>query len=593
MITSAPSHDGYKIAMDPIKFEVMRNAFASAADEMAAALRKAAYSTNIKTRGDFSCALFDSQLRVIAQSFSQPIHLASMSRFVPAAIRQYGIERLEPGDGIVMNHPHHGAMHLNDVAVIVPFFHEGQHRGYAATVAHHVDIGGMAPGGLSISRDLYQEGIIIPSTRLIRNGQIVDEIFSLITANIRSPRQMGGDFRAQVAAALLGQRRIADIIGRFGVETVERFSEELIEYTRSWTKAEIAKLPAGEYHAEGYLDDDGVTGQPIKLVVQATVKGGKVIFDLTGSDPQRPSPMNANLTYSYSALSYVVKCLVNPDLPVNAGFYSQIEVNAPLGTVVNSVAPSGVIGGAEVSIRVCDLGFRAFADALPDRIPACGKSAMCQMGCGGIDPGSGDYYTFYESLAGGYGGRPNKNGMDAVQAHFQNTENSAIEEIESHYPIRILRYELETDSEGAGKYRGGLGVRRDWQFLNHEVTLTVFTNGTRFAPWGLNHGEDGGKARIILNPDDEKRELPSKATLVFPANSIVSYRTPGGGGHGPVLERELEGVLRDVRDGKISPQRARDVYAVVMAADGRTIDQEATLSLRQATRGVPAANDHD
>ncbi len=583
-MTTLPAPPAKSPQMDAIQFEVMRNAFEAAADEMGAALRKAAYSTNIKTRADFSCALYDAQLRVVAQSFSQPIHLASMSRFVPAAVRQYGAERLNPGDGLVMNHPHHGAMHLNDVAIIVPFHHEGILAGYAATVAHHVDIGGMAPGGLCISRDLFQEGIIIPATKLIAGGQILEDIFGLITANIRSPRQMRGDFRAQIAAAMLGQRRMSDMILRFGLATVDAFTDELIEHTRRWTTAEILKLPEGEYSAEGFLDDDGVTDVPIKLAVRAIVKDGRVLFDLTGSDPQRPSPMNANLTYSYSALSYVVKCLIDPEIPANGGFYSQIEVTAPPGTVVNALPPVGVVGGAEVSIRVCDLGFRAFAEAVPEKIAACGKSAMCQMGCGGTDPGTGEYYTFMETLAGGGGARPTKDGLDAVQAHIQNTENSPIEETEFHYPIIVVKYELAADSEGAGKFRGGLGIHREWQFPDHQCTFTVFSDGRKFAPWGLQGGLAASPARYVLNPDTENKELPSKITLTLQPGAVMSYRTPGGGGFGHPHERDPEAVLNDVLDDKVSVARAREIYGVVI--HGRQVDIPATAELRKQ---VPAA----
>lgn len=574
-VLSTPPHSR---KLDAVLFEVMRNAFAAAADEMGAALRQAAYSTNIKTRADFSCALYDSRAQVIAQSFSQPIHLASMARFVPAAIQRYGESRLRDGDGIVMNHPHHGAMHLNDIAVIIPFLHNEKLAGYAATIAHHVDIGGMAPGGLCISRDLYQEGIIIPAIQLLKGGEIVEDVFDLITANIRSQRQMRGDFRAQIAASMLGRRRLGEIVARFGAHTVDTFTEDLLSSTQQWTKAEIEKLPEGEYYAEGFLDDDGVTDQPIKLAVKAIVKDGRVIFDLTGSDAQRPSPMNANLTYSYAALSYVIKCLVNPDIPANAGFYAQIDVVAPTGTVVNAVAPVGVVGAAEVSIRLCDLGFKAFANALPDKIAACGKSVMCQLGCGGINPADQDYYTHYETLAGGYGARPTKDGLDAVQAHIQNTENSAIEETEFHYPILIKRYALAPDSEGAGEFRGGLGIHREWQFLGHSTNVTIFSDGKKFAPWGLQGGLNASPAVYALNPQKENRPLPSKTTMALQSDDIISYQTPGGGGFGSPLKRDPLSVLKDVVDEKVSIRRAREIYGV--AITGRAVDHEATEKLR-------------
>jgi len=576
-------HQCSELKMDPIKFEVMRSAFVAAADEMGVALRKAAYSTNIKTRADFSCALFDAKLRLIAQSFSQPVHLASMSRMIPRAIRQYGVENLESGDALVTNHPFRGGVHLNDVAIIAPFYSgEGQLEGYAATIAHHVDIGGYAPGGYCISTEIYQEGIIIPPAKLVSRGKIVQDVFNVILENIRSPRQSAGDFRAQIAASLLGQRRMAEIINKFGAPTVEQFVDELIEYTERWARSEIMALAEGDqYFAECHLDDDGTTDQPIRLVLRATIKGGRVSFDLTGSDEQRNSPMNATLSQTYSALAYVIKCLIDPDVPTNEGFYRLIDVTAAEGTVVNARPPVGVVGGWEVTMRLCDLGFRAFSDAMPTKVMASTKSINCHMACGGRDPRTGEYYAFIETMAGGYGGRPTKDGMDAVQAHFQNTENSAVEETENNYPFMITRYELIPDSEGPGRYRGGLGVRREWKFCNHEATLTVFSDNRKFAPWGLFGGGSGAPSRYILNPDGEARDLPSKVTLRLPPNSVISYRTPGGGGYGPTLERDPQLVLSDVINGKVSPGRAHDVYGVVVDLEKGLVNEETSCRLRE------------
>ena len=576
------------LKMDPIRFEVMRSAFEAAADEMGAALRKAAYSTNIKTRSDFSCALFDSKLRIIAQSFSQPVHLASMSRMIPNTVRQYGIEKLRPGDALVMNHPYRGGVHLNDVAIMAPFFSGGKIQGYAANIAHHVDIGGYAPGGYCISTELYQEGIIIPPAKLVSEGEIVDDVFRLILANIRSPRQSTGDFRAQIAASLLGQKRMAEILTRFGAESVETFVDELIEYTERWARAEISKLPDGVYEAEALLDDDGVSDRPIRLVLKVEIKEGRVSFDLTGTDAQRSSPMNATLTQTYSPLAYVVKCLIDSDIPTNEGFYRLIDVKAPPGTVVNAVPPVGVVGGWEVVMRLCCLGFRALSDAMPDKVMASTKSINCHMACGGTDPRTGEYYTFIETMAGGWGGLPTKDGMDAVQSHVQNTENSAIEETENNLPFLITRYELIPDSEGAGRYRGGLGLRRDWKFPGHEATLTIFSDNRKFAPWGLFGGGSGASSKYILNPDGEAKELPSKVTLHLQPGSVISYRTPGGGGYGPPLERDPERVLQDVTQGKVTPERARDAYGVVLEESGKAVDLQATRTLRTRLSRTPA-----
>ena len=293
---------GAALRMDPIRFEVMRCAFAAAADEMAATLRKTAYSTNIKTRADFSCAIFDDRLGVIAQSFSQPIHLACMTRMIPAAVRRFRERRggrdMRAGEGIAMNDPHNEAMHLNDIAIIVPYFHGEELAGYTAAVAHHVDIGGQAPGGLCVSTDIYQEGLTVPSTQILSDGEIIDNVFDFIVANIRSPRQMAGDLRAQVASTKLGEKRVAEIIDRYGLEAVRGFTDELIDYTRRWTYAEILKLPEGEYHAECEMDDDGVTDEPIKLVLRATVRDGRVSFDLTGSDLQRASTSRSTRAFT-------------------------------------------------------------------------------------------------------------------------------------------------------------------------------------------------------------------------------------------------------------------------------------------------------
>lgn len=300
-----------------------------------------------------------------------------------------------------------------------------------------------------------------------------------------------------------------------------------------------------------------------------------------GLGQTEPCVTDANLTYAYAALSYVVKCLVDSDIPANAGFYAQVDVLAPEGTVVNARPPAGMVGGGEVSMRLTDVGFLSLAQVLPEKIAACGKSIICHMGVGGIDPLSEDYYTFMETLAGGYGGRPTKDGMDAVQAHFQNTENSAIEETENNMPIRILRYELIPDSEGAGRYRGGLGLRRDWQFVGHEATFTVFSDMRINAPWGLFGGEPATPARYILDPEGEGRELPSKFTIDLATDGVMSYRTPGGGGYGPAFERSPEAVREDVMDGKVTADRAAAVYGVIVDAATGQIDVEATNRQRE------------
>ena len=562
--------------IDPIKFEVVRNGFLEATEEMAAALRRSAYSTNIKTRCDFSCCFFDRDLRPIAQSFSQPNHLGSMVGTVRQAVREYGVERLGPGDHLVGNYPYPGGAHLNDIVVIAPFHYQGEIHGYLANLAHHVDVGGGAPASVGAFREIYQEGVIIPPVRLVRAGRIVDDVFRLVLAQIRSKRETAGDFRAQFAANNTGVRRLTALFERYGLKTVSFYMDELIAYTDRRTRAELAKLPKGECRAEGYVDNDGFTDEPVRLVARVVIDAEGVLFDFTGSDPQRRAPVNSTYAQTYSAAAYALKCITDPDLPVNEGFYRHVRMVAPEGTVVNCVHPFPVVAGWETQARLTDVIVKALAQVLPDEVAAGTKAMICHAGFGGPDPLKGEYYCYLETVAGGYGGRARSDGPDAVQAHGQNTENAPVEETEINYPVRILRYELVEDSEGPGRHRGGLGVRRDYRFDDHEVTFTILADRDRWGPWGLFGGQEGRKAYYILNPDGESRELSSKTTVELKPGDVISFQTCGGGGYGPPAERDPALVLRDVRDGKISLERARAVYKVAVDPGSWTVDETGT-----------------
>ncbi len=565
---------------DPITFEVVRNALIAATDEMALALRRSAYSTNIKMRSDFSCAFFDRELRVAAQAFTQPVHLGSMVQLVPRAVRAYGPELLRPGDMLVTNDPYAGGVHLNDVTVIAPIFHQGEIVGYVANLAHHVDVGGGAPASIGAFREVFQEGVIIPVVKVVAEGAIVDDIFRLILAQIRSKRETAGDLRAQVAANVTGVRRLQELLARLGRDVVAGYVEALLVYTHRRTTLALAKLPRGTFVAEGFVDNDGFTDQPVRLRAAVIVDDGGVTFDLAGSDPQRRAPVNSTFAQTYSACAYALKCLIDQDLPVNQGFYDLVRVAAPLGTVTNCVPPAPVVGGWETHARLTDVIFQALAPALPEQIVAGTKAMQCHAGFGGIDPHRGEYYCFLETLGGGYGGRATKDGPDAVQVHGQNTENAPIEDTETNYPVRILRYELVEDSEGAGTFRGGLGLRRDYFFPDHAVTFTILADRDRVGPAGLFGGHHGRVAEYVLNPDRENRRLGSKTTVELQPGDVVSYRTCGGGGYGPPEARDPRLVLRDVREGKVGLARAREVYRVAIDPATWTVDEAETARLR-------------
>jgi N-methylhydantoinase B len=549
------------IDTDPIRFEVIRNALTEATEEMAVTLRRSAYSTNIKTRADFSCALFDAQLRTVAQANTQPVHLGSLSQLVPRAVRSYGADRLGPGDGLFVNDPYGGGSHLNDITLIAPVWHDGRLLGYVANLAHHVDVGGGAPASIGTFREIVQEGVIVPAVRLVQGGELVDDVFRLVLAQIRSKRETAGDIRAQVAANATGARRLEALAERVGHDVLVGDMRELIDYVERRARAELSSLPFGTFTASGQVDSDGFTDEPVRLQAAVTISEEGVLFDLSGCAAQRRAPVNSTYAMTFAACAYVLKALIDPDVPVNEGLYRLVRIEAPTGTVVNCRTPAPVVGGWETNMRLTDVLLRALADALPERIPAGCKAMVCHAGFGALDPVTEEYWCFLETLAGGYGGRDGLDGPDAVQSHGQNTENAPVEETERNYPVRIERYELIPDSEGAGKWRGGLGVRRDYVFPQ-EVSFTVLADRDKLGPAGLFGGEAGARAEYVLDPDGEAVRLGAKLTIDLPAETVLSYRTCGGGGWGPASERDPAAVRADVAEGKVSVERARAVYGV-------------------------------
>ena len=448
-----------------------------------------------------------------------------------------------------------------------------------ANLAHHVDVGGGAPASIGAFREVFQEGVIIPPIKLVEGGRIVDDVFRLILAQIRSRAETAGDFRAQVAANSTGARRVQALAARHGLDTLATTMAELLEYTERRTLAELALLPHGVYEAEGTVDNDGYTDEPVRLRARIELAADGVRFDLAGSDPQRRAPVNSTYAQTFSACAYVVKCLIDPDLPVNAGFYGLVTVDAPLGTVTNCVWPAPVVGGWETQTRLVDVMFRALLPAFPERLPAGTKAMMCQAGFGSLDLAAGRYVCFYETFAGGYGGRASSDGPDAVQTHGQNTENAPVEETELNYPVRVDELSLVENSEGPGRFRGGLGLRKDYRFDLH-TTFTILADRDRSGPWGVFGGHDARVAEYVHVRDGVETRLGSKTTLDLVPGDVISIRTCGGGGYGAPAERDPERVLRDVQEGKVSVERARSIYRVVLADHG--VDEQATNELRSA-----------
>jgi N-methylhydantoinase B len=551
--------------MDPVRFEVLRNALINVTEEMALTIRRAAYSTNIKTRADFSCAFFDNQLRCIAQSFAQPAHLVSMATIAPAAIREFGADALRAGDAILVNDPHRGASHLNDITCVSPVYVGDERLGFLANMAHHVDVGGSSPASLGINKELYQEGVIIPPTRIAAGGQVDENLLKLLLANVRATRETNGDLRAQLSANFVGARRLADLAERHPPAEIAAFCDELIAYTERWTAADLAALPEGTWEAETFRDDDGFSDEPIRLRAKVTIGGGRMVLDVSGSSPQLGSPINCTRTMSACGLAFVARCLVSPGISVNSGFLSRLAVTGPDGLVCTATRPAAVVGGWEMGQKLTELIWLALHPAMPERVPASGKALIVNLGFGGNDPRRNEFYCYMETVAGGGGARPGKDGPIAVQTNLHNTENAPVEEVEMNYPIRIARYGIIDDSGGAGLHRGGLGVRRDFEFPDADCVFTILSDGRRFAPWGLAGGGDGAPARFVLDPEGEARDLPSKVTLTIPKGGRVSVRTPGGGGFGDPRLRPRAAVEEDLRDGYVSLEKAREDYGFVPA----------------------------
>jgi len=576
--------------------EVFRHSLKSVVEEMGVTLQRTAYSTNIKIRRDHTCAIFDAGGRHLSQHDVAPQHIGTLVSMVPKTIEAYG-DDLNPGDGILVNDPYvgDGSIHLPDVALVSPIYHDDEIVGYTANSAHHVDIGGGTPGGIpNDSTELYGEGVIMPGVKAVEGWEYDEEILKLITRNVRGADMRLGDYRAQLAANHIGDRRYGDLVSEHGVEEIGALLDELLEYTERRVRAAIAALPDGTYTAEDLLDGDGVVDEPVRLTLAVRIDGDEVTVDFTGTAAETRGPLNCTPALAFAGVVYALMAIVGEDLPKNAGFYRPLETVTPDGTIVNPSRNRPVAAAAEVSVRAADLVLRALADAVPDRTVAAGKGTICNVAYGGHDPRSEERYVYYETVAGGYGARAQKDGMDAVQAHFQNTANSPIEELETEIPLYVRRYELVQDSAGAGRQRGGLGVERDIEFYGEEASFSVLADRARFPPWGLFGGESGEPAAYAVIRDGEHEDLSSKETTEIEPGDVAVIRTPGGGGYGDPTERDPERVLADIESGKVSVEAAREEYGVVVegrdtdedgtVVGGGTVDEEATAQLREELR---------
>jgi N-methylhydantoinase B len=539
------------ILRDPVELEIFKNLYHSIAEEMGAALRRTAFSPNIKERRDYSCALFDSAGQVIAMGDHMPVHLGSMPMSVQAAIDHL---ELHAGDMALLNDPFCGGTHLPDITLVAPLFiasgrkHTEQPDFYVASRAHHADVGGTFAGSMGLCHEIYQEGLRIPPIKLIRNGELDRDLLTLILGNVRTPSEREGDLRAQIAACYTGATRIREICVRYGIDRAKRAAADLLQYTEDMMRAFFEKIPPGTFHAEDFLDNDGITDDRVRIAVSLTftgrrlrlkMQGGKqlqrplVTIDFTGSHPQVRGSINAVEAITYSACFYVLRCLLPEDVPATAGLMRPVRVVAPPGSVVNAKPPAAVAGGnVETSQRIVDVLLRALAQAVPSRIPAAASGTMNNLTIGGTDSRTGEPFAYYETIAGGMGARPTKSGVCGVHTHMTNSLNTPAEALEYAYPLRVQRYEIRRGSGGAGKYRGGDGIVREIEVLN-EAEVTLLSERRTHAPFGLAGGNDGEKGNAcVIRTGGSREKLPGKFSLRLSKGERVRIESPGAGGFG-------------------------------------------------------------
>jgi N-methylhydantoinase B len=517
--------------LDPVTLAVMNNRLAAIAEEMGVVLGLTGFSPNIKERRDYSCALFDGHGELVAQAAHIPVHLGSTPLSVRAAI-----ERLElgPGDVAAVNDPFAGGTHLPDLTLVMPIFlgNERQPFAFAANRAHHADIGGMAPGSMALSTEIYQEGFRLPPVHLMRAGQPVRDVFELFFANTRVREEREGDLRAQIAALNVGAERLRALVGTNGRAQVVSAMAALKDYADRLMRATLNRLRSGTYRAEDCLDDDGVGTGPIPIRVAIRIRGGRAIVDFTGSAPQVRGSVNANYAIALSATFYVMKCLAAEAVPANEGLMRPIRLIAPPGSIVNALPPAAVAGGnVETSQRIVDVLMRALAKAAPDRMPAASSGSMSNLTIGGYDTIRRRHFSYYETIAGGAGAAPGHPGASGLHTHMTNTLNTPIEALESYYPMRITEYRIRRGSGGDGAAAGGDGLTRELECLV-PATVSLLSERRTVAPWGLAGGGPGKTGVNYLVHDGRRTRMPGKFNQRVEAGERVRVETPGGGGWG-------------------------------------------------------------
>jgi N-methylhydantoinase B len=554
--------------IDPATFEVVKNALYCAAEEMKVVLAKTAYSPLLKVAGDYSCGLFDVRGEMVAQGPDLPIHLGSMPLAVKAVIQAF--EAFAPGDVFIHNDPYFGGSHLPDVNVVTPAFHDGTLLGFACVRAHWPDIGSATPGSYGATTEIFGEGLRLPPVKLHAAGVPNRDVEAIIFTNVRTPDERRGDLRAQLAATHRGVTRLQELARKHGAARLLAIMQAVLDYSERMMRGLLAALPDGAATFEDFCDGDGILDdgdkedRPFWIRMRVDKRGDRLTVDFAGTDPQVPGPMNAPLNVTASGIYCALKMIADPGdlVPPNSGCWRPITLVAEPGTVVSAVSPAPVVyANHEISHRVCDMLFGAMAQLAPDRVMACSQGTSAILTLGGVDHRSGGRYVSYETIKGGFGARPSKDGITGVASGISNTMNTPIEVLEMSFPVRVERYAIVPDTGGAGRYRGGCGVERVWRILGAPSHASVCLERTKSAPFGLAGGHAGAPGCIaVAGPDGAERELVSKGAFTAPPDCEIRLRAPGAGGHGDARRRDPERLREDVVNGYVSPASAAAEY---------------------------------
>ena len=569
------------IEIDPITFAVIKNGLDAIVDEMAYDVIRTARSEIVKDVMDYSAAICDTDGNMIAQAKTVALHLGAVPEAMGVVLEQYG-DGLVPGDAVILNDPYQGGMHLPDIFMFMPIFDANENlQGFSVVICHHTDVGGRVAGSnASDSTEIFQEGLRIPALKLFEAGVPNDTLFKMIDINVRLPDRVIGDLKAQFAACRTGARELGKMFDRYGSEMTSTYFAELLDYAERMTRAEIAAWPDGTYSFTDYIDDDGFNDEPLPIAVAITVHGDSVTVDFEGSAPQVPAALNSTKSYTNSCSYLSVRCCLKGDIPNNAGVFRAINVTTPDASIVNPKLPAAVAARALTGYRIVDAMFGALAQIVPDRVPAAGEGGNTVVCLGGYRE-DGAPFIIVDMICGAWGGRPDKDGIEAITNPSQNLSNTPVETMESQHPVRVEEYALVADSCGAGKWRGGLGVARSYRLLAPEAGLQLRADRMKILPYGLAGGGPAtGAINEITTNAGEHIYLPSKINRRMAQGDLVRHVQPGGGGFGDPLTRDPARVARDVWNTKVSAAYAREHHRVVVDPDTGVLDAVATTALR-------------